>query len=173
MQNNEFDPVQAEKREAALLTGQGLSFEVPKRSFLRFFGKPTRRFTINESLLGTLYALSAQYLEMDFSELTLQGGYGETLSEIKRQAAINAKRCAQVVAIAYLNSHLSITFFAPFYTHYFLWRLTPKTLSQLTLQILEVANMQDFINSIRLLAIQPRMTAPLIEKPGASLEDLA
>ncbi|QDK80829.1 hypothetical protein EXU85_20340 [Spirosoma sp. KCTC 42546] len=157
-----FDPLAAENRELDTLIEQGIQFGTPKRSLLRFWGKPERTFTINQPYLGTLDWLSKEYIQMNLNETVLsQDPMGES-----RKLARYAPICARIVAISVLNSYWKIKLFTPLLASYFLWRVNPKTLWKFTSLILELSNMGDFINSIRFLSTN-RTTDPIRieEKP--------
>jgi len=157
-----FDAIRAEKAELDTLIEQGMTFEVPKRSLLRFIGKSKRTFLISQPYLGTLDRLSAEFIQMSFSEDKLKA---DPIGESKRLMHQNARRCAKVVAIAILNSSWKIRLLSGLLARYLLWRITPQQLFNLTMIINRISNMADFTNSIRFLSISNRTTAPgLIEE---------
>jgi len=162
MQEQNFDPVQAERQEINNLIERGVEFTVECQSFFsKILGKKQRKFVIQQPYLGTLDYLAAEFIEMRFDEEALKEDW---FSEGKRMVSQDAKRCARVAAIAVLNGRWKLKFLIPFYATYFLWHMTPSKLSKLTSIIFQTANIVDFIGSIRYLSIKERMTAPnLIE----------
>lgn len=155
-----------ERAELDILLSAGMSFSVPKRSLLRYIGKPERSFLIAPLFHGTLNYLSREFVDMNFSEEAIQEN---AFAEAKRLMAHNARRAARVVAIAVLNSGWKIRWLSGLYSWYFLWHTTPKMLLQLTLKIQEASNLGDFTNSIRYLSVVARTATPttpnLMEKP--------
>jgi hypothetical protein len=154
-----MDNIEREKKELDLLIESGVSFKVPKRSFLKHFGNKERTFEINQLYLGTLDYLSAEYINIDFSEGALSGGE-KVFNEAKRLQSVNSKRCAKIVAIAVLNSRFKIKYFSGIMTNYFLWHITPEKLNKIANIIISISNLSDFISSIRLLSINQTTTAP-------------
>ncbi len=146
-----------ERNELDILLSSGMAFMVPKRSLLRFIGKPERSFLIAPLFLGTLDFLSREFVEMNFSEEAIQEN---AFGEAKRLLARNARRGGRVVAIAVLNSDWKIRYLSGLYAWYFRWHLTPQTLLRLTLKIQEASNLGDFTNSIRYLSVVARTATP-------------
>lgn len=146
-----------ERAELDILLSAGMSFSVPKRSLLRYIGKPDRQFLIAPLFLGTLDYLSREFVEMNFSEEAIQEN---AFGEAKRLMAHNARRSARVVALAVLNSDWKIRWLAGLYAWYFRWHITPQVLLRLTLKIQEASNLGDFTNSIRYLSVVARTATP-------------
>ncbi|MDQ6482220.1 hypothetical protein [Dyadobacter sp. LHD-138] len=160
LEDNNFNSYEAEKIELDTLLDRGIEFTIETKSI--FGKKKTKKFLIQQPYLGTLDHLSEQFIEMNFSEEAIKEDW---MQEGKRMIAADAKRCARIAAIAVLNSKWKIKFLTGIYANYFLWRMTPKKLMQLTTIIFQISNIADFINSIRYLAIQTRTTSPaLMEK---------
>ena len=157
-----MENIEREKKELDLLIEKGVSFKVPKRSFLKYFGEKERSFEIHQPYLGTLDYLSAEYINMEFSPEKVDDSSDKTnwLNESKRLQAVNSKRCAKIIAIAVLNSKYKIKFFSGILSNYFLWRITPEKLLSISNIILLISNISDFTNSIRLMSIHPTTTAP-------------
>lgn len=151
-----FDALQAEKNELDLLIDRGVEFTTPRMITGLFSKKKERVHLIQQPYLGTLDRLSAEFIQMDFSETRLKE---DPMNESKRLTLANARRCARIVAIAVLNNEFKIRFLTSFLTWYLLWRVTPSKLLQLTLLINSMSNVGDFTASIRLLSVA-RTTAP-------------
>lgn len=147
-----------EKNELDLLIEKGVRFKVKKTSLLQYFGKKEREFEIFQPYLGTLDYLSAQYLKLDYSAQKLANE--NWLNESKRLQAAHSKTCANIVAIAVLNSKWKIKLFYKFLANYFFWHLKPDKLSKIAEIILQMSNISDFTNSIRLMSIMETTTAP-------------
>ena len=160
-----------ERAELDILLSAGMSFNVPKRSLLRYIGKPERQFLIKPLMVGTNDFLSREFVDMNFSEEEINK---DPLGEAKRLMARNARRSAKVVAIAVLNSHWKIRLLTGLYSWYFRWHITPQILLQLTLKIHEAQNLGDFTNSMRYLSVVARTATPMlptpIEKPEGEVD---
>jgi hypothetical protein len=169
-QEENFDPVQAERNEINTLTQRGVSFSVECKSLIsKIFRRKERKFLIQQPYLGTLDYLAAEYIQMRYDEEAIKEDW---IAEGKRMMKSDAKRCARVVAIAVLNDRWKLKYLIPFFATYFLWRITPEKLSQLTSIILQTSNIVDFIGSIRYLSIKERMTAPnLVEGTSQEQDD--
>lgn len=135
-----------EERAADLLTNSSVKFYVEKRSFLRFIGKKQRTFRLNPSYLGTLYEISKLALKLNFDEVLIQK---DPFYESRALIEKHIKSMSLIVAIAVLNSQLKIRLFKRVLAWYFMWRLTPETLFALSLQVIELNNLQDFMSTIR------------------------
>jgi len=162
METEDLIQKEREGKELDILLEKGMRFTVPKKSLLRIVGGKERSFYIYQPYLGTLDLLSREFLEMEISEEKLQKN---PIQEAKSIALTSAKRCARIVAIAVLNNRTKVALFASILTWYFLWRITPTKLFQLTIIINKMNNYGDFINSIRYLSTTNRTTSPtLMEK---------
>lgn len=162
----DFNELQAEINEAAILIDKGVKFSVPKRSILKFFSKQKERtFYIKQPYLGTLDLVSELFLSINLDEQKLQDN---PLTASKEIVKTSAQKCAKVVAISVLNSKIMIKLFSGLLASYFLWRIKPSTLIKLAYIINQMNNYGDFINSIRLMSAI-RTTAPqnLIEESQA------
>lgn len=153
-----FDPIAAEQQQLDILLDRGMYFTVEKRSLLRFVGRKERRFLLKRFRLGTMDALSDEYLKMGYSIDELKA---DPLGESKRMIAQNARRCARIIAIACLNSKWGIRLLTPFVADYFLWRLTPQKLLQVTSMINAMTDTPNFIGSIGFLSVTRRTTEPI------------
>ncbi|GAB3959019.1 hypothetical protein GCM10028805_54330 [Spirosoma harenae] len=152
-----IDTTQTETPELHTLIQNGLTFSIPKKSLLRFFGKPERTFTIKQPFLGTLEKICNVGCEMVYSDEDLDAN---PLLESKRLTRESAKKCARVIAIAILNGWVNIFLFAPLLSRYLLWRLSPSDLIYLTMMVSQISNFGDFISAVRLLSAAYRTTQP-------------
>ena len=146
-----------EREELDLMVDKGVKFTVKKRSILRLIGSPEREFTIYQPYLGTLDLLSHEFLKIEFDEEKLRT---DGLSESKRLASKAAKVLADILAIAVLSDKWKIKLFKPFLSQYFLWRVTPSKMLELSMIINIMMNLEGFINSIRLNAIHRTANPP-------------
>lgn len=165
---NPLENILAETSELNTLLERGMEFTVPKRSLLRWLGKPERTFEIKQPFLHTLDCLSAEFIAMDFSEAQLKLN---PLGESKILAKKNAYLCAKVVAIAILNRRWKIRLLSPLLAYYLLDRLTPAKLFNLVVMINTISNLGDFTSSIRFLHASRTTTPALIETPEEEDED--
>lgn len=142
-----------ERQALNTLLSRGLYFEIPGRLF---FKRHTWRIIIRQQLLGSLDYLTDLYLQIDINEDKIKA---DPEKEARRLAGQYARLMARVVAIAFLNSKWKIRLFSRYMTNWFLWKLTPQRLFDLTLAIKTLSNTADFVGSIRSIALV-RTTAP-------------
>ncbi|WP_159467938.1 hypothetical protein [Dyadobacter sp. 3J3] len=160
MEETEFDPLLAEKKELDIINNNGMFFTVTKR-FTGWFSKSkTRSFTITSFPLGVMDRLSGEYINLDLDEELININ---PLHEVKNLTKAHAYRCAKIVAIAWLNNSPFYPFLVNFLAGYFFMRITPKQLLQLTTIINTMANYGDFTNSIRYLRTARTTKPQLIE----------
>lgn len=157
-----MDKIQLEREEIALMIEKGVEFEIERKSIFRFLpkflgGSKTRKFSINQPYLGTLMLLSAEFLKLDFNEDKIRE---EGISEVKRLATVSCRPLANIVAISVLSSKWKITLFKSLLATYFLWRLKPSKMLELSLVINYMMNLEGFTTSIRLNAIMKIATPP-------------
>lgn len=147
-----------EKKELDLLIEKGVSFKVPKRSFLKYFGEKERTFEIKPLYTGTLLRMGKEFLNMEI-DIEALDNKDESLNEAQK-SILNAKRLCKVIAIAVLNSKTNSSIIQNLLANYFLSHLTSKKVHQISNIIFTMENLPDFIASIRLMSIQRTMTAP-------------
>lgn len=73
----------------------------------------------------------------------------DPVGESKRMVFKNAYLSAQIIAIAILNREWKIKLLTPLFAKYLLWHLTPQTILKLSVIVLTIGNIGDFINAIR------------------------
>lgn len=182
--------LEQEQNELRHMINQGLTFDVEVTysrrhpGFLGFFRKrekvtEKRVFTIQEPTLATLDRLSALWLQMEIDETRL--GDADYLATARQMAGKEAKRLAEVVAVAVLGEdyydtteHRGAFSYKPNEDRLqrlastFFHTVKPSDLFTLAVLITNVSNLGDFISSIRLMSAtrtsEPR--ASLIEQPA-------
>lgn len=182
--------LEQEQNELRHMINQGLTFDVEvtysrrRPGFFGFFRKrekvtEKRVFTIQEPTLATLDRLSALWLQMEIDETRL--GDADYLATARQMAGKEAKRLAEVVAVAVLGEdyydtteHRGAFSYKPNEDRLrrlaatFFHTVKPSDLFTLAVLITNVSNLGDFISSIRLMSAtrtsEPR--ASLIEQPA-------
>jgi hypothetical protein len=157
MQPDNPASTQLEESELDTLIEQGVTFTIPKRSLLRYLGKPERTFLLRQPYLRTLDRLSKEWIKIDVSLDKLREDF---VAEGKQMALQHAIRYSRIIAISYLNSEWKIRLFGWLVAYYFSCRITPQKLLSLTLLINETSNLVDFINSTRLMSANRATTTP-------------
>lgn len=163
----QFAATEKERRTYAALINNGIEFGVEGRTL--FGKKKVRKFRIRQLYLGTMDLVSSVFAKMEIDEEALEK---DPLIEGRRLEHLYAKEMARIVALAYLNDKWKIRLFSRFYTNYFLWKVTPTKLYQLSMIVNTLSNTPDFVNSIRLVSIV-RTAAPKADRiePNIGLED--
>lgn len=176
--------LEQEKNELNVLVNKGVSFEVIDTEFevkRVFFGlikkrvpvKVKRQFKIEEPTLGTLDRLSAEWIEFEIDEKSLQSEDG--MKSARTLAHHHVKRCARVVALAVLGSdyliptpgrhgvvkYIEDTKRLNELISLFMRTIKPSRLYQLYVLINAMCNLGDFTNSIRLMSAD-RTTMPIL-----------
>lgn len=165
-----------ERDELNLMIQNGVKFSVSRkvyrrgRGLLGYFQRHPETvketFVIQEPTLNTLDRLSALWIEMDIPEAELTAGGAKTLQAAKRVAAKNTRRMARIVAIAVLGEDYYYTEQEPNgrirekkddkeldrLTALFAHSVKPSDLLGLTQTITSVANLGDFIASMRYMS---------------------
>jgi hypothetical protein len=112
--------------------------------------------------------LSAEFAKIDYSEDKIKS---DGLSEVKRLAVSSCKPLANILAIAVLGSKWKIWMFRWLLSEYFLWRVKPTKMLELSLIINYMMNQEGFITSIRLNAIHKIASPPELIEEESSQED--
>lgn len=135
-------------------------------------------FEIKEPTLAVLDRLSAHWLEMNIDENALASGGTDTIVEAKRATADNTRRMAQVIAIAVLGEDYHIktvdrrTGLLQYatddkelerLTDLFFHTIKPSELVILCQSITNIANLGDFIGSMRYMS-GARTTQPKADR---------
>lgn len=174
--------LEQERNELNALIRKGVSFEVKDVQVVtekRFFGlirkkrleEVTRTFTIEEPTLSTLDRLSSEWIEFAIDEATMKT---DNAMECARTMASNHSiRCARIVAIAVLGVDRLKQSIKGGCVHWvedkakveeltslFARTIKPSRLHQLAVLINTMANLGDFMNSIRLMSTD-RTTMPI------------
>lgn len=159
MENN---TIKAEKLEADILIDRGMEFTTEKKSLLKYFSKKKQRtWLIKEPYAGTLDYITSVAVQINFDEVEINK---DPLTESKRLVHQHIHKCAEIIAIAVLNSKWRIKLFKRIMTHYFLWRVTPSKLKDLASIISLMMNLKDFMISIRLTSAVRTTKPNLIEQ---------
>lgn len=175
-----------EREELNLLIRKGQKFVIrytiktKKRNLLGIRAKVTEEeraetFEIKEPTLAVLDRLSNEWLEMSLDENALSEGGTQTLVEAKRATAENTYRMARIIAIAVLgedfytktiNQKTGRVQFAndekelDRLTDLFFHTIKPSELVTLCQRITNIANLGDFIGSMRYMS-GARTTQPI------------
>ena len=147
----EFNALEAEKQEAKLLAEEGLIFETEVKSIFRIF-KKKRFWHIKPLTFGTILQanLYAMELKLNLSDVTVNSAMHQMNS--------NIRPLMSYIAVSYLGSKWKIKFFKNIMTEYFLWRLAPEKALPLSLKIIQMYDLANFIASIRLIGT---ITSPM------------
>lgn len=176
--------LEKEKAELNALIRKGVSFEVKDfqvETEKRFFGlirrrrlvEVTRKFTIEEPTLSTLDRLSAEWIELAIDEKAMKSDDAMVIA--RTMAHKHSIRCARIVAIAVLGVDRLKCESKCGYPHWvedteklnaltdlFARQIKPSKLHQLAVLVNSMANLGDFMNSIRLMSTdRTRTTAPI------------
>jgi len=166
MEEQPFDPVQAEQREIDLAIERGFHFTLETKGF---FGRLKKQnFHVNPPTLRTMVRLNRIFLELKFSEEDMKRDWMNVTKDV---VIDNAKLLAEVVAIAVLNGRKVTVEEEMKLTNYFFENLTSQKLGQIMKLIYITTNISDFITSIRSLYVHPRITAPTLVEENQETED--
>ena len=176
-----------EKNELNTLIGKGAEFEINdiefrKKRILGFFRKRvpvpvTRKFKIEEPTLGTLDRLSAEFIDFEIDENSLN--ITDVMKTARTLAGKHAIRCAKIIALAVMGSDYQIPTCnrngivryvkddkrLNELTALFARTIKPSQLYQLYILINTMFNLGDFTNSIRLMSAD-RTTMPIRIEPS-------
>lgn len=177
------EKLDAERRELNTLISRGVNFDIERIVYRRkwLVGKREKftekqRFNIQEPTLAVLDLLSAEQIELVIDEKTMQSAQG--VSVAKKMTHDHNRRMARIIAIAVLGEDYFITEQIGAHTRHtrddkrlneltslFQSTIKPSKLIQLTILINQMANLGDFINSIRLMSAS-RTTMPILVEEG-------
>lgn len=132
-----------EELENNILIDKGFIFSTP------FFLGRKKKWHVKPLRLGALDEISSVLLKMKLNEDELQEN---PLGQYKHVIKDNATLCAEVVAVSVLGKKWRIRLFKKALTSYFKWNLTPSQIATYYLKIITMADMGNFINSIRLMS---------------------
>lgn len=137
-----------ESRAMDAILEKGIEFKIPARGLIKYI-RPEHTFKLRQAYLGTLLELTRYYLKTGLDEKALADN---PLLEARQVAHRSIKPMARIAAIGMLNGKWKIRLFSRIFANYLMWRLTPKTLYELSMTIVMLNNTGDFLNSIRLTA---------------------
>lgn len=174
--------LEKEKNELNLLIGNGIEFEVDDVEIVcryslfglirhRSIEKIKRKFTIEETCLGTLDRLSSEWIEFAADDILFQSNID--LKQAKQLSGEHCLRCAKIIAIAALGrdyfvpkitrscviQHVKNEEQLAQLTDLFYRNIKPSQLYQLVISLNAICNLGDFVNSIRLMVVE-RTTMP-------------
>lgn len=178
----EKEKINAEKRELDILMDKGFVIEIERPIFTRtpgvigYFKKPTKsieklEFTIKDPTLSTLDRIASVQIELEMNEDAFQTDQG--LAEVYLNVKANGRKMAKILAYAVLGQDYVITKINGSNTRYeydekklqeltdlFLHTINPQALLKYVLKIINLSNLGDFTNSIRLMSAA-RTTMPI------------
>lgn len=178
----EKEKITAEKRELDILLDKGVKIEIERPVYKRLPGitgylkKRVRsiekmEFTIKEPTLATLDRIASEQIELELNEDALKSDQG--VSEAYRIVKANGRKMARILAYAALGQDYvktkvdgSTTRYEYDYkkldelTELFLHTINPPTLLKHVLTVINLSNLGDFTNSIRLMS-PARTTMPI------------
>lgn len=175
----EEEKLNAERRELNTLISRGVSFEVDRTVTIRrnIFSKTKKhterlKFTIQEPTLAVLDLISAEQINLKVDEKVMQGEQG--ISVAKKMAHEYNRTIARIIALAVLGEDYIIAEQIGAKSRYkydekrlleltdlFQQNIKPSKLVQLSILINQIANLGDFMNSIRLMSAS-RTTMPIL-----------
>jgi len=163
----EEEKIKIEQQEANNLVESGMHFMVRKKSALSIFSKnKERKFIIRQPYLGALDLMCKEFLKLEFDE---EEAKLDSLNLMKKIASRNMDVLCNIVAISVLDSEWKIKLFKKYLAYYIRWRVTPETLLNLSIIILQLCNHEDFMHSIRFLRVVQTTRPQLIENDKAAL----
>lgn len=138
---------------------KGLSFDVPKRSILKYFSKDKKRLiTIYKPFLGTMDYLADARLKLNINDSQLTGV--NIMYEKNVIIKDNSTLMCRIIAIAWLNCRWKIKLFTGVLAWYFKGRLDSQKIKGVTALIEQLENAAPFISSIVSTSGNPRATEP-------------
>ena len=172
----------AERKELNLLISRGMTFDLQrtvyehKGGFLGWLKKRTPKiqelkFTISEPTLAILDHISAEQIDLVVDEKIMKSEEG--MSQARKLTGKHSRRLAKIIALAVLGQdYIKMIPEGPRtryeydnkglaeLTDLFFHNIKPSKLIQLVVLINTMANLGDFINSIRLMSAS-RTTMPI------------
>lgn len=146
-----------EKAEADLLRKHGFIFETVSTSFLkRWF--PLRSWQIRPLCFGTIIEANkyAVDIKMNLGD--------EDISTLLKEMNFNIEPLINFISVSILHSKFKILLFRKILSLYLKWHLKPEDAFKITLAILQMYDLGNFIHSIRTIG-QTTLTSPKPETP--------
>ncbi|OPB98924.1 hypothetical protein BAS10_04450 [Elizabethkingia meningoseptica] len=144
MQDKEFNELLAEELEARLLIQQGAYFETP-RSSLFGFKRKAKKWHVKPLVYGTIIEANvyAVKIKMNLNE--------DRLSSILTEMDNNIEPQLNFIATCVLHDKWKIKLFRRCLAKYLMWKLNPETVHKICIGILQMYDLKNFTDSIRLI----------------------
>lgn len=153
--DSEFE---AQREAANILLDLGVSIPMTAPRLFRWFGKKQFRLTIRRPYWGTMVRISREWLSMGITAAELKNNRLEDDLKLIQQ---HGKTVAKIVAYGALRGPVA-GLFAPILGWLLLWKVHPVLLVEAAFKLVTLSCVEDFTNTIRLLATMDvtRMTSP-------------
>ena len=153
--------LEAQREAANILLDLGVSIPMTAPRLFRWFGKKQIRLTISRPCWGTMVRISRAWLSIGITAETIKSN---TLEDDMKLMQQHCKTVARIVAYGSLRGRFA-GFFAPVLGSILLWRVHPTILVEAAYKLVTLSRVEDFTNTIRLLATMDvtRMTSPVVK----------
>ena len=153
--------LEAQREAANILLDLGVSIPMTAPRLFRWFGKKQFRLIIRRPYWGTMVRISRAWLSIGITAETIKSN---TLEDDMKLMQQHRKTVARIVAYGSLRGWFS-GFFAPVLGSILLWRAHPTILVEAAYKLVTLSRVEDFTNTIRLLATMDvtRMTSPVVK----------
>jgi len=138
----------SQREVANILLDLGVTIPMTAPRLFRWFGKKQVRLTIRRPYWGTMVRISRSWLSIGISAETIKTN---TLEDDMKLMQQHGKTVARIVAYGSLRGWLS-GLFAPVLGRILLWRVHPSILVEAAFKLVTLSRVEDFTNTIRLLA---------------------
>lgn len=153
--------LEAQREAANILLDLGVSIPMTAPRLFRWFGKKQFRLIIRRPCWGTMVRISRAWLSIGITAETIKSN---TLEDDMKLMQQHRKTVARIVAYGSLRGRFS-GLFAPVLGSILLWRAHPTILVEAAYKLVTLSRVEDFTNTIRLLATMDvtRMTSPVVK----------
>lgn len=169
-----MDKIKTEQKAIDLMADHGITYQVPRGKLIGIIKRKPLEFTLRHLKWGTQIEMAKHSLEMNIEDVLKDETNPELLvAKFKGIISHSSKPLSLYLATAILNDKGLIPLRKKVLAKRLIWSLTPKQMLDLTMVILSLSNMADFMNSIRLSG-GLRVTIPQekeTDKPNLSPED--
>lgn len=152
-----------EQQAAARLLDKGIKVRATAPLFLRLFGKKQVAFVVRQPFLGTLYRISAIFLEMGISDERLGEIGGENIHLLITQ---HGRALAKIAALAILNGKWRGRVFGRLFGNWLFWKLNSVQLLTICQVLAAITGTEAFTNTIGLVRTM-KMTEPSHQAQGS------
>lgn len=142
MSEEKLNQAKQEQKEAELLADNGFFFETGK---IKWYIKPLR--------FGTIIKANKYAVDLKINLVT------EDNASLFKEFNNNTKPLMRFIAVCVLGSRWKIALFTKLLARYFEWKLKPKDALGITIAILQMYDLKNFIPTIRLIG-QMTITSP-------------